>query len=106
MARPGLHSRNIRSGNTREYYAQVPSSGLGLFSPVPRQADIGLDYHYALSGSVGRLEAFTSPFLVSVESLPKRKIAVEPTETDIEGYIPILTDRKSEALEADRECVS
>ena len=73
-----LHGR--REGDRSEYYALTLLSALGLTVPIPRQEDIGFDFHCNLADQEMGVLTFGSPFLVSVKSLSEPDIELEPTE--------------------------
>jgi hypothetical protein len=63
---PGSLSTNLREGNRSEYLAQYFLSALGISVIIPRQEDIGVDFHCALFREAGPQLTFHSPFLVQV----------------------------------------
>lgn len=76
-----IHNR--REGDRSEYFAQVLLSGLGLSSPIPRQEDIGVDFLCSLADQRGGVLTFGNPYFVSVKSLSKPDIILEPTDAAI-----------------------
>lgn len=71
---------NLREGDRSEYFAQVLLSGLGLSTPIPRQEDIGFDFHCSLADQTSGVLTFGHPYLVSVKSLSKPNIELYPTD--------------------------
>ena len=57
--------------------------GLGLSTPIPRQEDIGIDFLCSLADQRSGVLTFGNPYLVSVKSLSKPNIVLEPTEAAI-----------------------
>ena len=70
---PGPLLANPRSGNRAEYFAQYVLSALGVSSPVPRQEDIGIDFHCALAYKAGRLLFFEHTFGVQVGAIGSKE---------------------------------
>lgn len=70
---PGLLLANPRSGNRAEYFAQYVLSALGVSSPVPRQEDIGIDFHCALAHKGGPLLFFEHTFGVQVGAIGSKE---------------------------------
>jgi hypothetical protein len=67
---PGLLWYQFREGNRSEYLAQYILSALGIAVPIPRQEDIGADFHCTLGNREGNRITFHAPFLVQVKSHP------------------------------------
>lgn len=65
---PGSLLFTFREGNISEYLAQFILSGLGTCVPVPRQEDIGADFHCTIARRNGRVLTFGSPFIVQIKS--------------------------------------
>jgi len=59
---------NRRQGDRSEYLAQYLLSGLGLATPVPRQEDVGLDFHCSLADQELGLLTFGFPFAIQIKS--------------------------------------
>ena len=64
----GRRLRNPRQGDRSEYLATFLLSALGLTTNVPRQEDIGFDFHCSLADQEQGLLTFGFPFLVQVKS--------------------------------------
>ena len=64
----GGRLRNPRQGDRSEYLATYLLSALGLTTNVPRQEDIGFDFHCVLADQEGGLLTFGFPFLVQAKS--------------------------------------
>jgi hypothetical protein len=70
----------MREGDRSEYYALPLMSALGLTVPIPRQEDVGFDFHCNLADQETGVLTFGSPFLLSVKSISNPNIELEPTE--------------------------
>lgn len=64
----GARYFNFRQGDRSEYLAQYLLSGLGLATPVPRQEDVGIDFHCAIADQNSGLLTFGHPFCLQVKS--------------------------------------
>lgn len=66
---PGMRLFNYRQGDRTEYLAQYLLSALGIAVPVPRQEDVGIDFHCSLArmDTESRL-TFFAPFNVQIKS--------------------------------------
>lgn len=59
---------DFRQGNRSEYLAQYLLSYLGTSVYVPRQEDVGIDFHCAISVSNGHIEEIKEQFHVQIKS--------------------------------------
>jgi hypothetical protein len=66
---------SFRQGDRSEYLAQYILSALGVVVPVPRQEDIGADFHCTLANREGKRLTFHAPFLVQVKSRSRKKVS-------------------------------
>lgn len=62
---------NWREGDRIEYLAEFLLSALGMVTPVPRQEEMGVDFHCALADQEKGVTTFGFPFLVQVRSMVK-----------------------------------
>jgi hypothetical protein len=67
---------SYRQGNRSEYLALYILSALGVVVPVPRQEDIGVDFHCTLASREGKSLKFHSPFIVQVKSASHKNVHV------------------------------
>ena len=65
---------SFRQGNRSEYLALYILSALGVVVPVPRQEDVGTDFHCTLASREGKSLKFHAPFLVQVKSRSRKKV--------------------------------
>lgn len=65
---PGSLPFTFREGNISEYLAQFILSCLGTCVPVPRQEDIGADFHCTVARRNGLVLTFGSPYIVQIKS--------------------------------------
>jgi hypothetical protein len=59
---------SFRQGDRSEYLALYMLSALGLAVPVPRQEDVGIDFHCNLARHQGNIITFFAPYNVQVKS--------------------------------------
>jgi hypothetical protein len=63
---------SFREGDRSEYLALYLLSALGVAVSVPRQEDIGADFHCVLASTDGKRSTFKDPYLVQVKSSSAR----------------------------------
>lgn len=64
----GARYFNFREGDRSEYLAQYLLSGIGLATPVPRQEDVGVDFHCSIADQESGLLTFGFPFSIQIKS--------------------------------------
>lgn len=64
----------FRQGDLSEYLASYLLASLGLITPVPRQEDVGIDFHCTLADAEEGAVTFSSPFLLQTKSTTKAKV--------------------------------
>src|ERR1017187_4387616 len=64
----------FRQGDLSEYLASYLLASLGLITPVPRQEDIGIDFHCALADAEEGAVTFDFPFLLQTKSTTNAKV--------------------------------
>lgn len=69
---PGNLWAPFREGARTEYLSQYVLATLGVAVPVPRQEDIGADFHCTLAEPDGNRLTFRGSFLVQVKSLSEK----------------------------------
>lgn len=69
---PGILLGSFREGSRSEYLAQYILSTLGVSVPVPRQEDIGADFHCTLAEQDGERLIFKGSFLVQTKSISEK----------------------------------
>lgn len=62
------HWFSFRQGDRSEYLAQYMLSSLGLAVKVPREEDVGIDFHCTLARMYGQRISYFAPFNVQVKS--------------------------------------
>src|SRR4030067_3640484 len=72
---PGSLWFPFRQGNRSEYLALYILSALGVVVKVPKEEDIGADFHCSLAHMEGKRMTFHSPFLVQTKSISESKIS-------------------------------
>jgi hypothetical protein len=65
----------FRQGNRSEYLALYILSALGVVVKVPKEEDIGADFHCSLAHMDGNRMTFHSPFLVQTKSISESTIS-------------------------------
>jgi hypothetical protein len=65
----------FRQGNRSEYLALYILSALGVVVKVPKEEDIGADFHCSLANMEGKRMTFHSPFLVQTKSISESQIS-------------------------------
>jgi len=68
---------NWREGDRSEYVANFLLSAIGLVTPVPRQEDIGIDFHCALADQENGVLTFDYPFIVQAKSIGSPVVEVK-----------------------------
>ncbi len=63
-----MHWFTFRQGDRSEYLALYMLSALGLAVPVPRQEDVGIDFHCNLARQDGDIITYFAPYNVQVKS--------------------------------------
>ncbi len=63
-----MHWFSFRQGDRSEYLALYVLSALGLAVPVPRQEDVGIDFHCNLAKQDGQIITYFAPYNVQVKS--------------------------------------
>jgi hypothetical protein len=64
----------FRQGDLSEYLASYLLASLGLITPVPRQEDIGIDFHCTLADGEKGAVTFGFPFLLQTKSTTNAKV--------------------------------
>lgn len=59
---------NLRAGNRSEYLAHYLLSYIGTVVSVPRQEDIGIDFHCTIGQAGGTIEQYRNTYFVQVKS--------------------------------------
>jgi hypothetical protein len=72
---PGSIWFPFRQGHRSEYLALYILSALGVVVKVPKEEDIGADFHCSLAHMDGKRLTFNSPFLVQTKSVSESKIS-------------------------------
>lgn len=72
---PGSLWFPFRQGHRSEYLALYILSALGVVVKVPKEEDIGADFHCSLAHMDGKRLTFHSPFLVQTKSVSESKIS-------------------------------
>lgn len=80
----GGRSYSFREGDRSEYLAQFLLSALGLCTAIPRQEDIGFDFACSIADQQFGLLTFGFPYLISIKSISKPSVLVEPSKTAIQ----------------------
>lgn len=110
---PGQASFAFRQGNRTEYLALYLLSSLGLATKVPREEDIGIDFHCTLAERKGASLLFYSPFNVQFKSSSEQRIVyggfdqkgswkrheLEWLRTQVTPFFVALVDKHSGTLE-------
>ena len=65
---PGVMWASFREGDRSEYLSLYLLSSMGVAVSVPRQEDIGADFHCVLARIDGKRLTFKEPFLVQIKS--------------------------------------
>lgn len=65
---------SYRDGDRAEHYARIVLSALGLAVPVPREEDVGIDFHCTLGQADGRFTRFFEPYNVQVKSASEKTL--------------------------------
>lgn len=78
----GTRLYNFREGDRSEYLATYLLSGLGLINPVPRQEDIGVDFHCQLADQEKGVLSFGNPFIIQIKSSSTKSILYGNLEQD------------------------
>lgn len=66
-----------READRIEYLANFLLSAVGLVTPVPRQEDIGVDFHCSLADQEGGVVTYGFPFLVQARSIVKPVVRIK-----------------------------
>ena len=66
-----------READRIEHLANFLLSALGLITPVPRQEDLGVDFHCSLADQEGAVVTYGFPFLVQVKSIVKPQVRIK-----------------------------
>src|SRR5271157_2608742 len=64
----GIFNSNYRGGNRSEYLAHYLLSYLGSCTPVPRQEDVGVDFHCAVCESTAVGDCVKEQFYLQLKS--------------------------------------
>jgi hypothetical protein len=69
-----MHWFTFRQGDRSEYLALYMLSALGLAVPVPRQEDVGIDFHCNLARQDGEAITYFAPYNVQVKSASVKRL--------------------------------
>ncbi len=77
-----IRQLNFRQGDLSEYLAHYLIASLGLATPVPRQEDIGIDFHCSLADNEeGNCTAYGYPFLLQTKSTTNPRVRLKMVKT-------------------------